>query len=195
MSQISLSQTLTSFAAITILELYISDTIKHTLNVASPNKTKNLKYKVWWDSLTMDPLRREDHWARKEAKTHPTDENGAIYSSAPNWYGHLIDLGKAKLWRRYLSNLMVGTLLQAKRYTSSPRPSSFIATLIDKGRKLMPNKWRQSARDVWGKMHSHWRVWLNQHWGKTHSHEPFIPTLSNLTYLNCIFQVCLPKSY
>lgn len=88
----------------------------------------------------MGPLRRDAARARQKAKSHPTEENRATYCSSRNKYFHTIESEKTNSWRRYLSTLTVDTLFQAKRYTSGPRPSPLIATLIDKdGKRCVTN--------------------------------------------------------
>lgn len=94
----------------------------------------------------MSPLRRDAARARNKAKSHPTDENRAIYCSSRNRYFHAIETEKTSSWRRYLSTLTVDTLFQAKRYASGPRPSPLIAILINReGVSCVTNKDKADA--------------------------------------------------
>lgn len=137
---------LTNLTDISNLDSHLSDSIISALNSASPNRTKSHKDKVWWNPNIMGPLSRAAATALKKSKTHPSDENRAIYCSTRNKYFQTIETEKTISWRKYLSTLTVDTLFQAKRYSAGPKPSPIIGTLIDKeGRRLITNQNKAEA--------------------------------------------------
>lgn len=121
---------ITTDADIDTLDNLLLTAMTTALSNSSPVKTRQFKHKSWWNPTTMQPLRQAAAKARRQAKTHPTNEHRAMYRSTRNQYFWLIENEKINSWRRYLSTLTVETLFQAKKYSSGPRPSPLISTLV-----------------------------------------------------------------
>lgn len=138
--------TISSHTDIDILDNRLLTAITTSLNASSPIKSRFFKHKSWWNPVVLSPLRQAAARARRRAKTHPTDENRALYCSARNLYFKTIKKEKTNSWRRYLSTLTVDMLFQAKKYASGSKPSTLITTLIDKnGQALVSNEEKASA--------------------------------------------------